>query len=91
MVGVQVTRVDINTQAGLITNLMKQRFDDVVSMADFLQREGSAGLKALGFTDEEAATLASAFNDLLALKETFDASPFIKRCYGLGVQMSGMP
>ncbi len=86
MVGIQVSKTQINATAGEIAAKLKAQFDDAVALNEFFLRTANADLLELGFTQAEIDVLKSALADLAYMKGTsFDASAFVKQLYGMGV------
>ena len=86
MLGVQVTQSDVNAAVGEIAAETNKFLNRALEMHQFFGVQTAAGLQALGFTAEEVFTLMSAFNDLNAIKTTFDASAHIQALYGMGLR-----
>lgn len=84
MIGVQVTKQDLNFKAGDIGTTLNTYYIQALEIKQFLDIHGKPGLIQLGFTDAESDIMISAFNDLVVSKEQFDSSPFIKQLYGMG-------
>jgi len=86
MVGTQVSKNDLNFQAGEITSWLNEYFNRAIEVKNFLDGVGHVGLLELGFTSGEADILISAFGDLETSKTQFDTSAFVKQLYGLGIR-----
>jgi hypothetical protein len=86
MPGQSVTMQDLNFKSGEITSWLNEYFNQAMEIKQYFDIVGKAGLVALGFTDTDADILISAFNDLETAKASFDASPFVKQVYGLGIR-----
>ena len=93
-VGLAVTKQEIDTRAGDIARRFQQQFEDVVTMQSFLTATPNADLVALGYTDDEVASLKTAFADLQQLGEIWignealaapkDFRTFVSRLWGVG-------
>jgi len=86
MIGNQVTKVDLNSKAGDLSSWINEYFNQAVEVKGFLDSIGKDGLVGLGFTEAESDIMISAFADLVTAKGAFDASPFVKQLYGLGIR-----
>lgn len=87
MIGIQVTKLDLNTRAGEIASNLNHYYNQAVEVKQFIDLIGSAGLIEAGFTPEEAQTMIVAFNDLSYQKEvSFDSSQAVRQLYGLGIK-----
>jgi len=87
MIGRQVTKQDLNQIAGDISSWLNEYYNQAVEIKQYIEGVGIPGLVALGFTEEEATTLQTAFNDLAFQKEeAFDSSQAVKALYGLGIR-----
>lgn len=85
MIGLQVTKEQLNSQIGDVTLILKRNYERAVSINDFLLRTSDSDLIALGFTQGEVDTMKTAFADLAYQKVTaFDSSQPVKLLYGLG-------
>lgn len=86
MLGIQVTKDQINAAAGNIALELKRKYDDAVSFNAFLLRTQNSDLISLGFTQPEVDIIKSAYADLAYGKiNSFDSSTFIKQLYGTGI------
>jgi hypothetical protein len=72
--GFQVTQVQVNNQAGSLAVGIRTIFQQIVEFQNWLDEVGSAGLEALGFVADDAATLISAFNDLNDLNNIYNGA-----------------
>jgi Holliday junction resolvasome RuvABC DNA-binding subunit len=87
MIGQSVTMQDLNFKAGEISSWLNEYYNQAVEIKQYIEEVGVAGLVALGFTEEEATTLQTAFNDLAYQKDTaFDSSQAVRKLYGLGIR-----
>lgn len=85
MIGIQVTKDQLNTQMGEVALNLKRNYERAVSINDFLLRTVDADLINLGFSQGEVNTMKSAFADLSFQKASaFDSSQPVKLIYGLG-------
>lgn len=93
-VGLPVTKQEIDTRAGDIARAFQRAFDDVGTMQGFLLATPNADLVALGYTDQEVATLKTAFTDLAQLATIWtgnatldvakDFRTFVRQLWGVG-------
>ena len=93
-VGLPVTKDEIDTRAGDLSRTFQRAFGDVVTMQSFLVATPNADLVALGYTDDEVASLKTAFADLQQLGEIWignealaapkDFRTFVSRLWGVG-------
>lgn len=87
MIGVQVTKSDLNVKGGDIASWLNEYFNQSVEVKNYIDRITVAGLVALGFTQDEADNLKKAFDDLAYMKsQAFDASEAVKKLYGMGIR-----
>jgi hypothetical protein len=85
VLGILVTRDNLNTAIGDVTLSLKRGYDRAVAIKEFLDRTPDPELIALGFTAGEVASIKSAFADLAFQKTSaFDSSPHVKGLYGMG-------
>ena len=85
MVGLQITKEQLNQQIGDVTLILKRNYDKCVSINEFLLRTSDFDLVALGFSSNEVSIIKSAFADLAFQKvNAFDSSTFVKQLYGIG-------
>jgi hypothetical protein len=88
MIGIQVTKQDLNIKAGNIALGLNELYNQAVEIKQFIDLVGTEGLIGAGFTEDEAATMKTAFEDLAYQKqESFDSSQAVKQLYGLGVKV----
>lgn len=86
MVGQQVTRSQLDSLVGTVAIELKRRYEDAVSINEFLLRIQASDLIAMGYTQPEVDIIKSAMADLAYGKvNSFDSSTFVKQLYGLGV------
>jgi len=93
-VGLPVTKDEIDARAGDISRAFQRLFGDVVTLQQFLLATPNADLIALGYTDQEVATLKTAFTDLTELANIWigqaalaapkDFRAFVKQLWGVG-------
>lgn len=93
-VGLPVTKSEIDTRAGDIARAYQKSFEDVATMQTYLEATPNADLVALGYTDQEVATLKTAFSDLAqlgriwagteALATAKDFRTFVRQLWGVG-------
>jgi hypothetical protein len=93
-VGLAVTKEEIDTRAGDISRAFQRAFDDVITMQGFLLATPNPDLVDLGYTDQEVATLKTAFTDLqqltsiwtgqAALPDPKDFRTFVRQIWGVG-------
>lgn len=93
-VGLPVTKTEIDTRAGDIARAFQKSFEDVLTMQTYLEATPNADLVALGYTDQEVATLKTAFADLTqlgtiwngsaSLPEPKDFRVFVRQLWGVG-------
>lgn len=92
--GLLITKNDIDLRAGGIALNFQAVFDDVIIMKSFLDITPDADLVALGYTNQEVATLKTAYADLFQLAgiwsgQTSLAAPkdfrtFVRQLWGIG-------
>lgn len=86
-IGIQVSKADLNFQAGQIAVNLNDFYNRAVEIKQYIDLIGAAGLVTLGFTQEEADTLKTAFDDLAFQKtESFDSSQAVRQLYGTGLR-----
>lgn len=93
-VGLGVTKQEIDTRAGDIARAFQRAFDDVGTMQGFLLATPNPDLLELGYTDQEIATLKTAYTDLSqlaaiwvgqqALPAPKDFRTFVRQLWGVG-------
>lgn len=93
-VGLPATKSEIDTRSGDIARQFQRSFGDVVTLQQYLIATANADLVALGYTDEEVATLKTAWADLMQLAEIWtgaealaapkDFRVFVSRLWGVG-------
>jgi hypothetical protein len=93
-VGLPVTKDEIDSRAGDLARAFQRAFGDVVTMQMYLEATANPDLIALGYTDQEVATLKSAFADLTqlgtiwtgsaALATAKDFRTFVRQLWGVG-------
>ena len=93
-VGLPVTKQEIDTRAGDIAREFQRNFTDVATLQMYLEATPNADLVALGYTDQEVATLKTAFVDLTqlgaiwvgaqALADPKDFRTFVRQLWGVG-------
>ena len=93
-VGLPVTKTEIDTRAGDIARSFQRSFEDVLTMQTYLEATPNPDLVALGFTDQEVATLKTAFVDLSQLSRIWvgaealaaakDFRTFVRQLWGVG-------
>lgn len=93
-VGLPVTKTEIDTRAGDIARAFQKNFEDVLTMQTYLEGAPNADLVALGYTDQEVATLKTAFVDLTQLSTIWsgqaalaaekDFRAFVRQLWGVG-------
>ena len=87
MIGIQVTKMDLNTKAGEIAGWLNEYYNQAVEIKQFIDLVGTQGLVDAGFTQEEAETMKTAFEDLAYQKDaSFDSSQAVRKLYGLGIK-----
>ena len=88
MIGIQVSKGDLNIKAGNICLGLNELYNQAVEIKQFIDLIGVQGLVGAGFTQTEAETLKTAFEDLSYQKDTsFDSSQAVRQLYGLGVKV----
>ena len=70
-VGLAVTKAEIDTRAGDLARAFQRNFEDVATLQGYLEQTPNADLIALGYTDQDVATLKSASSDLSQLGRIF--------------------
>jgi len=93
-IGLGTTKSEVDKRAGDIAQSFQRAFDDVVTMQGFLLATPNPDLIALGYTDQEVATLKTAFTDLqqlgtiwtgqAALAAPKDFRTFVRQLWGVG-------
>ena len=93
-VGLPVTKDEIDARAGDISRQFQRLFGDVVTLQQYLLSTPTATLVELGYTDQDVATLKTAFSDLTelgniwigqaALAAPKDFRIFVKQLWGVG-------
>ena len=92
-VGHPVTKGEIDAQAGDIARRFQKSFEDVLTMQTYLEATPNPDLVALGYTDQEVATLKTAFADLTELGSIWaggagtvpkDYRTFVRQLWGVG-------
>ena len=93
-VGLPVTKGEVDTRAGDLARSFQQAFENVATMQTYLEATPNADLVALGYTDQEVATLKTAFADLTqlttiwtgtaALPAAKDFRIFVRQLWGVG-------
>jgi len=96
MVGIQVTKAQINEWVGSAALDVALAFNRVRQVKAWLDTQAVEDLVALGFTEQEAATIKSAYADLARAAaigmgadvqgEPYDFTTFARRLWGLGVK-----
>lgn len=93
-VGLAITKNEIDTRAGDISRQFQRSFSDVVTLQQYLLATPNQTLIDLGYTDQEVATLKTAFTDLTELANIWigqaalaapkDFRAFVKQLWGVG-------
>jgi hypothetical protein len=93
-VGLPVTKDEIDARAGDTARNFQRLFGDVVTLQQYLLATPNPDLVALGYTDQEVATLKTAFTDLTELANIWigqaalaapkDFRAFVKQLWGVG-------
>jgi hypothetical protein len=93
-VGLPVTKTEIDSRSGDIARGFQRSFEDVGTMQTYLASTANADLIALGYSDQEVATLKSAFADLTQLASIWagqaalpapkDFRAFVRLLWGVG-------
>jgi len=93
-VGLPVTKAEIDTRAGDIARAFQKNFEDVLTMQTYLEATPNPDLVALGYSDQEVATLKTAFADLSQLSRIWagtealaapkDFRTFVRQLWGVG-------
>ena len=93
-VGLPVTKDEVDTRSGDIARAFQRAFADVLTMQGYLAATPNADLVALGYTDQEVATLKTAYVDLTqlggiwtgqdALAAPQDFRVFVRQLWGVG-------
>lgn len=93
-VGLPVTKTEIDQRAGDIARTFQGTFEDVATMQTYLEATPNADLVALGYSDQDVATLKTAFADLMqlgriwggaeALAAPKDFRTFVRQLWGVG-------
>lgn len=93
-VGLAVTKAEIDTRSGDTARGFQRLFEDVLTMQTYLEATPNPDLVALGYTDQEVATLKTAFADLSQLSRIWvgaealaaakDFRTFVRQLWGVG-------
>lgn len=93
-VGLGVTKEEVDTRSGDIARSFQRAFKDVITLQSFLTQTPDADLIALGYTEQEVATLKTAYADLTqlgtiwtgesALAAPKDFRTFVRQLWGVG-------
>jgi len=93
-VGLPVTKDEIDSRAGDTARAFQRSFEDVYTMQTYLEATPNPDLVALGYTDQEVATLKTAFADLTQLSQIWaglealpaakDFRTFVRPLWGVG-------
>ncbi|HET9258266.1 MAG TPA: hypothetical protein VFO16_24135 [Pseudonocardiaceae bacterium] len=93
-VGLPVHKSDIDSRAGSICSVLQMQFQAVLSFQGYLDATANADLIAMGYTDQEVATLKTAFADLFLLAQIYtgavalpaakDFRTFARQLWGVG-------
>lgn len=96
MLGLAVTKVDIDVVAGNLLLDIKAKLALATQVKEFLDTKTTEELEALGYTAQEVAVLKSAINDAAQLAQIYsgaatlavakDFRTFQKQLYGLGIR-----
>lgn len=96
-VGLPNTKPQTDEMSGRIARDLNVAMERVADFAYWLDGVGSPGLVALGYTEAEAATLLSAYDDLDQLRAIFqgaenlpdakDFRTFTRRIWGFGMEL----
>src|SRR4029450_3652384 len=89
-----VTKSEIDTRSGDLARAFQDQFGDVATLQMYLEATPNADLIALGYTDQEGATLKTAIADLSqlgriwtgaeALPAAKDFRTFVRQLWGVG-------
>jgi len=93
-VGLPITKQEVDTRSGDLARAFQAAFNDVGTLKGFLDATPNADLVALGYTDQEVATLKTAVSDLwqlttiwtgdAALPTAKDFRTFVRQLWGVG-------
>ena len=93
-VGLAITKQEIDTRSGDTARAFQRAFKDVLTLQSFLEQTPNADLVALGYTDQEVATLKGAYVDLTQLStiwagennqaQPYDFRTFVRQLWGVG-------
>jgi len=93
-VGLPVSKSEVDNRAGQIAKSFQKAFNDVATMQSYLVQTPNADLVALGYTDQEVATLKTAYTDLAQLADIWigksslpaakDFRTFVRQLWGVG-------
>ena len=93
-VGLAVTKQEIDARAGDLGRTFQKAFEDVGTLKGYLDATPNPDLVALGYTDQEVATLKTAVTDLgelatiwlgqAALPAPKDFRTFVRQLWGVG-------
>lgn len=93
-VGLLVTKTEIDNRSGEIAHAFQKAFEDVLTMQTYLEATPNADLIALGYSDQDVATLKTAFADLAQLSTIWagvaplgnpkDFRTFVRQLWGVG-------
>jgi hypothetical protein len=93
-VGLPITKQEVDARSGDIARAFQRAFEDVITMQSYLLATPNPDLIVLGYTDQEVATLKTAFTDLAqlgtiwtgeaALADPKDFRTFVRQLWGVG-------
>jgi len=93
-VGLPVTKQEVDTRSGDTARAFQRAFEDALTMQSYLLATPNEDLVALGYTDQEVATLKTAYNDLSELASVWvgdapvappkDFRIFVRQLWGVG-------
>lgn len=70
-VGANPVKSDIDQAARDQVIALKDLLREIADLQVFIQRQGAPGLVTMGWSDQEAAVLSSAYNDLASFGQIF--------------------
>jgi hypothetical protein len=96
MIGIAVNKADLDKLTGETAQALNEAFKNVRDIQIYLLATSQASLNGLGYTDQEVATLKSAYADLDKLRQIFEGTinlpaaqdfrAFAKQLWGVGVK-----
>jgi hypothetical protein len=96
MIGLPVTKAELDTRSGNLARSFQANFEDVGILQAYFAATPDQDLVALGYTAQEVATIKTAFADLTqlatiwtgtaALPTAKDFRTFVRQLWGVGAE-----